>query len=411
MGNERLRIIGNIPHRNESSNQRFLQLYTTSLITIIIIQFHSYPIKNEHLRVTVKIIDVYNKDRIAWLDWARAFAIISVVVCHSTEAVFNIQLSEWMTYDHDTQLISLFLFTFGRLGVPVFLFLSGFLILQRHPIKNWDDLRDFILKRWIPLFVCIEIWNLIYFAYFCLAGYPYTLEDLFSWVTFQIQTPFSHWWYMLMILGVYLVIPVISILRESFGSRFILIATILYFIWFVIRPLTSISIKIDLNFLGDSYVLYILYGYCCYLYRDRIKEILDRKIVMIAIWIASIIMYCYCVEIQIESLEAGKKMLIWYNSPYLIVTSMLLFQCFTIFSKTNIVATIISIYSFAIYLIHNIILYTLKDNMFHEVTLYYFFIFLIVSLLLSLIIAIILSNSKTLSKLLFLIKSKPKFGD
>lgn len=56
-------------------------------------------------------------------------------------------------------------FTIGRLGVPLFLFLSGFLLLQKQ-INDEKDIFTFYKKNLISLVIANSIWVIIYNIFF-----------------------------------------------------------------------------------------------------------------------------------------------------------------------------------------------------------------------------------------------------
>ena len=72
------------------------------------------------------------KKRIINLDIARTFAILCVVLCHSVECVYKMNLQEWNSYSNTSNIIKIILFTIGRLGVPIFLLLTGYLTLNKN---------------------------------------------------------------------------------------------------------------------------------------------------------------------------------------------------------------------------------------------------------------------------------------
>ena len=205
-----------------------------------------------------------------------------------------------------------------------------------------------------------------------------------------------------MIVGIYLTIPIFSAIKEVFGRRTILIITIILFIWTAIIPLSKIKIIADFSYFGDSYVFYILFGYCCNLYKIELKSLL-KKWSLAIIFTLFVAMFIYCIKEQFDSYQSGIVYKIWYTNPLLIITSILLFPCFTIFSKKSIVMFILSMYAFSIYLIHNVILRILTEMTQYEENISYCFLFFISSFILSIIIAMILSKSKKISKILFLI--------
>lgn len=67
--------------------------------------------------------------RIQSYDMARTFAILCVVLCHSVEFAYsNIN---YMNLSEISQVFRIIFFTVGRLGVPIFLFLTGALTLKK----------------------------------------------------------------------------------------------------------------------------------------------------------------------------------------------------------------------------------------------------------------------------------------
>ena len=63
-----------------------------------------------------------NKKRILWLDYVR------VLITHTTERVYTLNAMTLAQESVYSRILSVFMFTVGRLGVPLFLFLTGFLM-------------------------------------------------------------------------------------------------------------------------------------------------------------------------------------------------------------------------------------------------------------------------------------------
>ena len=74
------------------------------------------------------------------LDFLRAFAILCVILVHTTERVYQINLDAMPVYSLQRQIFALTLFTIGRMGVPIFLFLTGYLFLNRHYTKEYTTI-------------------------------------------------------------------------------------------------------------------------------------------------------------------------------------------------------------------------------------------------------------------------------
>lgn len=100
------------------------------------------------------------KERVAWIDWCRAFAICSVLMCHSSERVYVFSLPEFGEYYLRRQLAALIIHTIGRLGVPIFFFVSGYLLLDRS--YDYKNTKTFYRKNLGGLILSVEIWIIIY---------------------------------------------------------------------------------------------------------------------------------------------------------------------------------------------------------------------------------------------------------
>ena len=72
------------------------------------------------------LIDRQTDRRIPWLDSARAFAILAVLLVHATEHLYVMDAAHLNGMSPQSALFAITAFTIGRLGVPLFLFLTGF---------------------------------------------------------------------------------------------------------------------------------------------------------------------------------------------------------------------------------------------------------------------------------------------
>lgn len=99
--------------------------------------------------------------RMEWLDVVRSVAIFCVVINHATESTYTLSMDGIGSSSIKIQILSLTLFTFGRLGVPIFLMISGYLLLDRE--WNQEKALNFWKKNWIGLFLSTEIWFIIFF--------------------------------------------------------------------------------------------------------------------------------------------------------------------------------------------------------------------------------------------------------
>ena len=102
--------------------------------------------------------------RILYLDIARTIAIILVVLCHATETIYRIDTSDWTMLSIQSRIIRTVYFTLGRLGVPLFLFISGRLLLSKK-IESSSDCFKFYKKNLLPLVIAVEIWTIFYYVF------------------------------------------------------------------------------------------------------------------------------------------------------------------------------------------------------------------------------------------------------
>jgi len=90
------------------------------------------------------------KERIFYYDMLRAFAIIAVIICHVDFYFGNITtpvgILAKMTF-HDI----------GRIGVPIFLMISGALLLNR----DYTSLGDFIKRRFTRIVTPFIFWIIL----------------------------------------------------------------------------------------------------------------------------------------------------------------------------------------------------------------------------------------------------------
>lgn len=64
--------------------------------------------------------EIKRKERIIELDYIRAFAILCVLLTHTTERVYTLNAMTLAQESMHSRIFSVSLFTVGRLGVPLF---------------------------------------------------------------------------------------------------------------------------------------------------------------------------------------------------------------------------------------------------------------------------------------------------
>lgn len=174
------------------------------------------------------------KKRIVWLDYARSFAIFSVVVIHSLEMVYKMDFADLMKIGEVSLLFRDIVFAFGRTGVPIFLALTGFLLLDRD-FSTSEKIIKFYKRNLLPLWLTTVIWIVIYFVAGVAKGtmepdYIGLLKDVLFLRTYLM----GHMWYMPMIIGMYVALPFVSNAVKNISSKVLAIPfCIVVFLYFI----------------------------------------------------------------------------------------------------------------------------------------------------------------------------------
>ena len=367
------------------------------------------------------------KQRNINLDLIRTLAIFFVILVHATEIVYSLKTNDWMfkygTYtwnkiSYQSSVFMITLFTIGRLGVPLFLFLTGSLIIS----KKFDDDKDlltFYKKNLIPLVIVNTVWIFIYNIIMVLNknmdsfNIGYVLQESLL----LMKIPIAHMWYFPMIIGLYLVLPFISKVLKSFSKKSINIVLIVIFLYLFMVPMINIIMAlydkhlyfepvINLSFFGGVYGLYAIIGYLIY---SNNKDRFNNRL-MVLFGIVSLLL---TILIQIYSYASNHGYNVWYNFPFLLICSACLFilllkldlsKFSNIFKKF---ITYTSRVSLGMFFIHIIILFFLNEYMFAlnimlplKVIILY-----LVTLILTYLVIFVLSKIKFISKYVLLIKN------
>lgn len=155
-------------------------------------------------------IDVFN-NRLSGIDFIRSIAILLVILNHSVENVLNMENPEVIKgfISYSSFLPSL-LFTLGRIGVPLFLMITGFTMLHRDYFKE-NKIKHFYKNNFLSLFITTAIWIFLYNIFLTVFfNRPFNLLNMFLEIFLLKQLYISHFWYLPMIIGFYFFLPFIA---------------------------------------------------------------------------------------------------------------------------------------------------------------------------------------------------------
>lgn len=147
------------------------------------------------------------KSRIYYLDFLRGFAIIMVVLLHCMSSYITV--SE--IYGSTSWYIYLVLNAITRTGVPIFIMISGYLILSS---EKEEGVWEFYKKRIPRLVIPLVAWNIIYLLYrYFIQGAQVDFKTVLT-EFFNVGT-YYHMWYLYTLAGIYLFAPFLKMIVKK----------------------------------------------------------------------------------------------------------------------------------------------------------------------------------------------------
>lgn len=286
--------------------------------------------------------------RIVFIDDIRALAILMVIMCH----VIDVNCLFWLGYQEMSgarQIILYTLLIFGRCGVPLFLMITGYLLLDRdYSQGKW---KSFYLHKWLHLFLLTEIWFIIYEGFSVLVqGNPFVGKDLVLRMLFFKEPVLSHAWYLSVILGLYLLLPVLALVWKKLSDKGCLITVFL--IWALVLLLQRLAQETIAQHM--TYALYMLIGGTYKRWHTALVE--HKKAACIIYSLAGIFALAGCEGFLWLQHRKGENVSLWYDHAGIVLLSLTLFGLVMLLAqKKKTFVERLSQDSFGIYLIHNMI--------------------------------------------------------
>lgn len=220
-----------------------------------------------------------------YLDVSRALAIICITLNHAAGCTYAKNYGQYAEF-HRIPVLSTLIKTvavlFSDLGVPLFLMITGVLILSKK-MEDERDIRGFYRRNLLELFIAAEVWFVI--MYWCLIfidpnntiladeGIWGAVFGMVKTMLFIDQVSFGHMWYMPMILCIYTTIPFLIIIKNKLAhpARVLALPALLVYLYAMVVPAVDSFVQLrggeplvngvrEAN-LFSIYYLYILTGY------------------------------------------------------------------------------------------------------------------------------------------------------
>ena len=249
------------------------------------------------------------------VDMIRTIAIVAVILLHAgndltVQTMSSLEVYRWWTVD--------FYQSFGRVGVPLFVMLTGMLLLT--PRKEPEGLETFFKKRWVRVGLPFVFWVVVYFLWdFLVNGQAVTANFIIQGV---LSGPYYQFWYIYMLLGLYLLTPVLRVMVAHAERSVAKFSLLLWFVGTTILPVVALltPYHLDVNVLViPTYVGYYVLG--VYLISVKVKR--SYLVALMALGIALTATFTYVLAATI----GGPEMYYFqdYASATMVLTSVSLF--------------------------------------------------------------------------------------
>ena len=305
-------------------------------------------------------------NRIKWIDLTRVIAILTVIFCHCLDNIYHIMDPHNVYSLSITSKIFVFTgYSIGRIGVPLFLLITGYLLLDR----TYDSAKTkrFWSRNCKQLIICTISWCIIYelFLIFFMKN-DFKLISVIADILLLRPIEISHFWYMPMIIGMYILIPFVANSLKEFDKDiiikpilfYLIICSIIPFLLVILKTfgIKGLSAQISIGFSGGIYGIYLITGY---LIKKGLLNKIKSHILILAI------VFCIIITVAFQIFEFNHKYtyILWYDIPFIFVISTCLFELISRIKNIpsyNLI-NFLSKFSFAVFLIHMIFRNILSD--------------------------------------------------
>lgn len=312
--------------------------------------------------------------RFFWLDVARCVAIISITLNHAVNRAYHVyegQSAEFFSIPLGSTLFKTVVYVFSRIGVPLFLMISGALLFNKE-INNAEDIKKFYKHNLLSLLITSEIWMFImYWVIYIMEGH-FRTESIFMSILglletmfFVNQTTFHSMWYIPMILCIYLFLPFLIMIKNKVPKKIIMIpmaATLIYYYLIptlndILCGLGSSTFSVQEDVILPQYLLIVVVGY---LISKGVLKNLNKYLLMLG----AVFSFAVSVGIQMFLFSQKPDVILRYEFVGFFVCAFFLFEIFRRYSDR--IAGIrpavegLSKISFGIYFVHIIIMEILR---------------------------------------------------
>ena len=260
------------------------------------------------------------RGRAVYIDLIRTVAMVGVILLHAagrftvtTQEMSQMSQSEITCWG----VVNVYQSLAAPLGVPLFLMLTGALLLQ--PEKK-DTLSVFFKKRWARIGLPTLFWFTAYFAWdFLVQGIPFTAGAIVQGI---LNGPYTQMWYIYVLVGLYLLTPILRVFMTHADQTLVKYFVILWVMGVAILPIFDLLSPFQLNsnvFAMTGYVGFFVLG----AYLSTVNMHRSRISVFIILGIALTAICTYVLAATVGGVEM--YFFQQYFSPTVILVSVMMF--------------------------------------------------------------------------------------
>lgn len=224
-------------------------------------------------------------ERLMWVDWIKFLAIFGVIGVHVSSSLLNPEIvftSEWYQ--------GVFANSFFRFGVILFIMTSGFLILRRQ--QSVSEIPKRLKRVLLPFIFWLIVYAFVKVAFLKELGPNWNVGDIFIFILKGFLDPTIvsiQFWFVYMILGLYIVSPILSRWIQNAPIKEIEYAIIVWVIVSLLQFINVDSIIIDYLRYFTGAIGYFVLGYYLTIKKNDLTQ--NRKFGLILFIIGTAITF------------------------------------------------------------------------------------------------------------------------
>ncbi len=347
-------------------------------------------------------------------DLLRVISMIAVIMIHVSATwvgLFTKQINQGAGIDSLINPLTLCIYnSVSRFAVPCFVMLSGAFILDDDRTADYKWFYKTKLKK-----ICIFtiVFTILYFSYNVICSIIEKQNVVLQMISLVKDVakgePFYHMWYLFMLIGLYLMAPVVIRFKDSISYKSFRMTVFVFLILASISRWTTGNIRVNWN-MGQSFE-YLGYFMTGYVIRRDLKNKNNLKGIILVLFGILFELSAALIEYKMQIVDGLSENQLKFNivtpyCPLIVAASVLIFTGFTLMSiKSNKHIAKFAGMSLLIYLFHagvwdcmNKILHNIKGDEYiiSLNNVYWIPIFVIIVLALSVILTVVYNRIESL---------------